>query len=303
MGNVGRVQGRSSGWLSRCSLALLLTATCFAACGGNSLTVAPNLGGQPATVGGSSEAPGGDATVPAGGGAAATGGSPDASAGQPSSAAGAAGADPDPRPPVGARLGRACVSDAECGGLKCIKATDAVLNGGAPPKGLCTVPCSLPTSDEPDDSCEAFGAGALCFPFDDRSTQGYCVEGCSFGAPAPGRLKCHDRPEFACNPGLLAPTGDLCDNNSPDCLPGELCSSGRCNIVLPACLRCRLRRRLLLRPVVLERCLQERHDPRQSARRAVHAAGSQSARRAGRVSRLLRARHDRFAQRPLPEHL
>lgn len=145
-------------------------------------------------------------------------------------------------PATGTKLGRACSTKAECADpkfpeLTCITGKDAVLGNGAPPKGLCTMPCDVPTADLPDDPCEALAPGGLCFPFDSSSaTTGYCVEGCSFGAPGLGEpAKCHNRPEFACNPALLGATSAAC-KVSGDCQAGELCSAGVCNVVLPACL-------------------------------------------------------------------
>lgn len=134
---------------------------------------------------------------------------------------------------TGDKLGKACLNDGQCAdtatpGLKCVTGKDTVLGDGAPPKGLCTFECSG------DEDCESFGAGALCFPFDATSDTGYCVEGCSFGDPGLGS-KCHDRPEFACNPALLGPTQTNCDDTA-DCGDGELCIDGTCNVVFPACL-------------------------------------------------------------------
>lgn len=138
------------------------------------------------------------------------------------------------------KLGRACTTARDCADaafpdLTCVTSTDAVLGTGAPPKGLCTMPCTLPTQDAPDDACEALGAGAICFPFNDGSDKGYCVEGCSFGEPNLGEEKCHGRAEFACNPALLGATSATC-TTSKDCMLGELCSQGQCNVILPACL-------------------------------------------------------------------
>lgn len=140
-----------------------------------------------------------------------------------------------------AKLGRACIKASDCADanfpeLTCITGKDAVLGNGAPPKGLCTMPCTLPTQAAPDDPCEALGTNAICFPFNSDSDTGYCVEGCSFGTPGLGEPeKCHSRPEFACNPALLGATSAVC-TKSTDCQLGELCSQGVCNVILPACL-------------------------------------------------------------------
>lgn len=132
------------------------------------------------------------------------------------------------------KLGRACVADRDCAdarapGLVCITAKEEVLGDGAPPKGLCTAPCAG------DDECAPFGAGAVCFPFASGAQGAYCVEGCAFGEPDLGQVKCHNRPEFACNPALLQQTNSTC-KVSTDCQAGELCSNGVCDVVIPACL-------------------------------------------------------------------
>lgn len=137
--------------------------------------------------------------------------------------------------PLGAtKLGRGCIDDADCDdtaapGLICITSSDTVLGDGAPPGGLCTAECAS------DDDCTALGAGALCYPFEEGAATGYCVEGCSFGAPGIGEVKCHNRDEFACNPALLGSTTQAC-TESADCPAGDLCIDGTCAVVFPACL-------------------------------------------------------------------
>jgi hypothetical protein len=138
------------------------------------------------------------------------------------------------------KLGRACVSDKDCTdpaapGLTCLTSKDTVLDEGAPPKGLCTAPCTFPRGPEDEDTCAALGPDAMCFPFTSNSDEGYCIEACQFGEPDIGDAKCHNRPEFACNPALLGPTDATCDT-SEDCPAGDLCLDGQCNIVLPGCL-------------------------------------------------------------------
>lgn len=138
------------------------------------------------------------------------------------------------------KLGKGCLTDTECvdkaaPGLTCVTGKDTVLGDGAPPKGLCTAPCVIPQGPEDEDTCAALGPDALCFPFTTGAQEGYCVEGCTFGAPNIGEAKCHDRPEFACNPALLGATETTCVDTD-DCPAGDLCSDGLCNIVLPACL-------------------------------------------------------------------
>jgi len=134
------------------------------------------------------------------------------------------------------KLGQACVNDTQCNdpnapGLTCVTAKDTSLDGTAPPKGICTAPCTFNT-----DECAAFGAGALCYPFDAEGETAYCVEGCSFGEPNVGEpTKCHGRSEFACYPALLINTQDPCTDDS-DCQSGEICDDNECAVVEPACL-------------------------------------------------------------------
>ena len=139
--------------------------------------------------------------------------------------------------PVGAtKLGRGCIDDADCDdttapGLDCITASETVLGNGAPPGGLCTAECAS------DDECTAFGAGARCYPFEENAETGYCVEGCSFGAPGIGEIKCHNRDEFACNPALLSPT-PRCAPRSKTVSPANFASMARAGwYSLPVCRR------------------------------------------------------------------
>lgn len=139
---------------------------------------------------------------------------------------------------VATKLGQACVNDTQCDdpsapGLTCITATDTkTLGGKAPPKGICSAPCSAAGQE-----CEALGTGALCYPFDETSSTGYCIEGCTFGEPDVGEPdKCHNRPEFGCYPALAAPTDDPCESDD-DCVGDEFCSQrGVCASVVPGCL-------------------------------------------------------------------
>lgn len=133
------------------------------------------------------------------------------------------------------KLGRGCIDDDDCAdtqapGLTCVTATDTVLGEGAPPKGLCTATCAS------DQDCSELGAGALCYPFTADADTGYCIEGCSFGEPEIGDIKCHNRDEFACNPALLSPTNEPCTEAATDCGAGELCVDGTCALVFPGCL-------------------------------------------------------------------
>jgi hypothetical protein len=143
-------------------------------------------------------------------------------------------------PTAATKLGRACVSDKDCTDpnapdLTCITSKDTVLGDGAPPKGLCTATCTLPTSPGEADPCAELGPDGMCFPFNEGSTEGYCIEGCNFGAPDIGEAKCHSRPEFACNPALLGTTSTTCVTTD-DCPAGDLCIDGQCDVVFPGCL-------------------------------------------------------------------
>lgn len=103
------------------------------------------------------------------------------------------------------------------------------MNGGAPPHGLCSLPC------QSDQECAPQGDGAICYPFDALGG-GFCVEGCSFGQPGIGEIKCHNRTDFACSPALLADTAEPCTNTASDCQADELCIDGSCAVVFPGCL-------------------------------------------------------------------
>jgi hypothetical protein len=171
---------------------------------------------------------GGGGTVLGGSGGAAGSGGSSGNVGR--SGSGGGGVD------LTTKLGQACVNDTQCNdpsapGLTCVTAKDTALGGAAPPKGICTAPCTLN-----GDECSGFGAGALCYPFDSATGAGYCVEGCGFGEPDVGEpKKCHDRPEFACYPALLLNTGDPCTKDT-DCQSGEVCDDNECAVVQPACL-------------------------------------------------------------------
>jgi hypothetical protein len=204
--------------------------------GGAAPTSAGRSGsGGTTTLGGETSSEAGQGTggesVPGMGGSGGHSGSGGASgSGGRAGAGGTGGSSPGPQ---NTKLGRACADNADCLdakaiGLTCVKATDTVLGGGAPPKGLCTLEC------ESDGDCEARGAGSLCFPFDSTGTN-YCIEGCSFGPPGLGEIKCHNRADFACQPALLAGTGAPCDFIE-DCLAGEVCAAGTCGQAIPGCL-------------------------------------------------------------------
>lgn len=147
----------------------------------------------------------------------------------------------DDGPSETTKLGRACVSARDCvdpaaPGLTCVTSKDTVLANGAPPKGLCTTTCTMPTEENRVDTCAALGSNGLCVPFDEDSNEGYCVEGCSFGMPEIGESKCHSRPEFTCNPALFGDTKEPCVSDA-DCTGGDFCgNTDTCIAVYTACM-------------------------------------------------------------------
>ncbi|HEV8245323.1 MAG TPA: hypothetical protein VGP93_06130, partial [Polyangiaceae bacterium] len=129
------------------------------------------------------------------------------------------------------KLGQACATDSECGdsGLICIKRDDPVLGGGAPPKGLCTTPCTQ------DDTCLEFASDAYCVAFGARNSDGYCIEGCTAGSALGSEDKCHAREEFVCTLIGVIPSSTVCDVTT-DCASGELCDNGTCGEIVTGCM-------------------------------------------------------------------
>jgi hypothetical protein len=249
MGTLGRWRwtSRAAPKWARGLILLSWVALAAGACSGSTSVSSPTeadagdaadgqLGGDGPTANSGGQADAGDQASGLPGGSTA-GGAADAGGVAPAAghggAGGSAGQSGGGAPGiVGSRLGRACVNDADCQStnetdLTCITETSTALGNGAPPGGLCSRRCVA------DDECVAHSAGALCYPL--GISGNYCVEGCRFGAPEIGESKCHSRPEFACDPALLASTGDTCEETA-DCEPGDLCVEGTCNVVIPACL-------------------------------------------------------------------
>jgi hypothetical protein len=142
--------------------------------------------------------------------------------------AGATGMPDQPSiPPGTGTLGSACTATVDCrAGLGCVTATDTTLGGASPPHGLCTTTCT------DDTQCATHSAGSICFPFEPSGFQGYCIEGCSFGADRLFR-KCHARLDFSCMAALIGDTAVPCEEG---CLADEVCSNGTCQTVIPGCL-------------------------------------------------------------------
>lgn len=246
----GTRSGVVAAWVVRSTLLLALPAAVFAACSGSSSSGA----GQP-TAGSTAEGgDGGDGGSHASGGTHNTGNSragaedEGGAAGRGGTAGGFGGSGGSAGHGGGSAgaaaglgtLGSACTKATDCANpkypaLTCVTGKDTVFANGAPPKGLCTMPCKMPTQNGETDACEALGPNSICYAFDD-STAGYCMEGCHFGPLALREpQKCHGRAEFSCRPALFGATNSLCDV-STDCPLGELCSSGVCYENLPACL-------------------------------------------------------------------
>ena len=204
-------------------LALVTAAAC------SSTTRRGGGGDRPGSAGDdSSSAAGGDDFSSAGGKPSAGTGS--IIAGGKAGTAGTAGGSP-PLSGTGS-LGSRCGALTDCAaGLICLTPKSTQLDGGAPPRGLCTMPCVS------DQECAPQGSGALCYPSDpsDELGGGYCIEGCSFGQPSLGEVKCHNRDELACNPARFSLSGDTCFDTT-DCQAGELCQAGGCSVVFPGCL-------------------------------------------------------------------
>lgn len=123
------------------------------------------------------------------------------------------------------KLGRACVTDTECGmdGLTCLENDE--FDGAGPPKGLCTTPCS------DNEVCQTYAPGAFCVGFPDG--QGYCIENCTLGAA--GVPKCNERDEFGCGIIDVTPGSRACVD-SDECTSGQLCVEGVCSDPVTACL-------------------------------------------------------------------
>ncbi|HVY27144.1 MAG TPA: hypothetical protein VHB79_11370 [Polyangiaceae bacterium] len=234
-------------WVVRSALLLAAPAVGFAACSGSS----SGRSGQP-TAGSMAEGGDGGAQDSGGtrnsgdpqagaddeGGTAGRGGAAGGFGGSGGSA-GHAGGSAGAAATVGT-LGSACTKAADCANpkfpaLTCVTGKDTLFGDGAPPKGLCTMPCTVPTQSGETDPCEVLDPSSICYAFDD-SNKGYCLEGCHFGPLALREpQKCHGRAEFSCRPALFGATNSLCDV-STDCPLGELCSGGVCYENLPACL-------------------------------------------------------------------
>lgn len=124
----------------------------------------------------------------------------------------------------GGKLGRACITDAECGmdGLTCLENDE--FDGAGPPKGLCTTPCT------DDEVCRELAPGAFCIGFPDG--QGYCIENCTIGAN--GVPKCNEREEFGCGIVDVTPGSRSCADSS-QCDVTQLCVDGVCSDPVTAC--------------------------------------------------------------------
>jgi hypothetical protein len=123
--------------------------------------------------------------------------------------------------PVLELLGAACDDAADCGKeLVCVTSSGGAIEGGGPPRGLCTKPCAQ------DSVCEALDAQSSCEPLGERGSARYCVERCT---PGPRGLtvfdpeKCHGRPEVACSALGKSAARSVC---MPQCNDDTHCEAG-----------------------------------------------------------------------------
>jgi hypothetical protein len=116
-------------------------------------------------------------------------------------------------------LGRSCASNADCGGLTCVKPTDNLSSGFGPPNGICSLRCNSQTACVP--------YGGLCVPFD---TGGWCLEVCTPGSSVPASKKCHGRADEACT--MVGTTSYVC---APSCGSDADCATRKCDTATGFC--------------------------------------------------------------------
>lgn len=206
-----------SAWLGT----VMVAAACsgfIAGCGdsGSGSARAPEEAGTPDAL---PHAPGPDArkTLGAGGGAGDTARTPDGRA-APDAAV--------PRLPVGA----SCSTDADCGGLTCLKSTDTVPTfGGGPAGGYCTRECTPASTDagalnSAQATCSAINPLADCVRLDASTLKAYCFLSCLPGQ-FPQAYKCGGRADLACYP--LSSSLGFC---TPTCSTDADCGSRKCDL-------------------------------------------------------------------------
>lgn len=122
-----------------------------------------------------------------------------------------------------ANLGKACVTDANCGAnLFCVV-------DPAVPNGFCSADCV------DDGDCEKLSPGSQCLTSPDG---GICFQGCEFGSGAL-TAKCQGREDFSCQLFAVDQSGTICSRDA-DCAvvgPAYFCISNTCvsSACLPTC--------------------------------------------------------------------
>lgn len=195
---------------------------------GNTGGSAPSSGGD-TSPGGNGSPPGG---VPGAGGFQASGGRPGAGgvpgAGGLQGSGGRLGTGGGPG--AGNVIGRACARDIDCGGSAvCLTSTSTTLGGGGPPNGYCAVDCSADVN-----ACAAVDPNAVCVRFaTGASAPAFCLEGCTVGRQVQPPVKCHDRPDVACDDtGAPSPGEGFC---RPTCRNDADCGVRRCDLASGFC--------------------------------------------------------------------
>lgn len=126
------------------------------------------------------------------------------------------------------RIGRQCVTSAECLSPEmCLTANSTAFGGEGPAKGYCTFNCT----NGGDAACMAIDPDSHCVQVDEVSA--FCLEDCSPGPAGATQFdpdKCHGRMEVACSP-LYDSTGSISVTACvPSCSTDQSCGAGlHCN--------------------------------------------------------------------------
>src|SRR5262245_25334744 len=169
---------------------------------------------------------GGGETGSGGAGGAGGAGPNGSSSGKASSSSKASGITSSSSGNVTGALAESCMSDADCGGLTCLKPTDSVpaLGGGGPAAGYCSKTCAN------DTDCPGGAAGASICATDGMGNNGICLPGCTFGPPLRflddplDPSKCHGRDDVRCQSLNMASIPAAC---IPTCGKDNQCPAPR----------------------------------------------------------------------------